>query len=224
LIYPFELCVGQLKILLTLLNLLYRLLKQLCKEEEKNSHIMFKYLPIIRQQLGKGIQVTATLKELFFNKRSLLQTIDADIVDQFVRLLHQDKEPQYIDFLMSVCTIGPGTSREPIIKVQSIITEVLLARKENASLLPSVEMNELSDGNFKMKISIAGFKDSQGKDDLWIDCAHFKTQKEVRGKKQDYAGWILNAPLALLTREEKVKLRTLLSITLFDCSHNTHFE
>ena len=39
---------------------------------------------------------------------------------------------------------------------------------------------------------------------LWLNIADFKQAVQIRGRMQDYAGWILNAPLGDLNAEQKV--------------------
>ena len=63
------------KQLVSIINLLYRLLKQMAKQSLANSKIVLAHLDVFRAQLGKGILVTPTLKEIYENKRSLLNTI-----------------------------------------------------------------------------------------------------------------------------------------------------
>ena len=194
----------ELATLKAILNLVYRLLKQMCKEDYVNSKSVFQYVGAMRSQLGKGILVTPTIKEIFANKRDLLQKIDADIVDNFIRLLQKDKEPQYIDFLMSVCTIGSSSSTlEPVAKVQNLVTDALL--ENNSHLLPKVVIKKKDSGaGISMHLAANGIKDKTTGEELCIDVADFKVQKEVRGKLQDYCGWILNAPLPELDNSEKL--------------------
>ena len=55
-----------------------------------------------------------------------------------------------------------------------------------------------------MHINVQGSKDPATGKDLWIDLAEFKKTKEVRGRAQDYVGWIMNATLSELDAKEKV--------------------
>ena len=73
--------------LVTLINMQYRLLKQMCKEDLVNSRALYAHLPVLRSHLGKGILCTPTIKEIFAGKRELLGLIDADLIDHFVALL-----------------------------------------------------------------------------------------------------------------------------------------
>ena len=90
--------------LVHLMNLFYRLLKQMAKENLRNSRVLYTHLNLFRSHLGRGVLVTPTLKEIFAGKRELIKLIDKSLIDQFIQLLLKDKAPQYIDFLMSVCT------------------------------------------------------------------------------------------------------------------------
>ena len=182
--------------LVTLLNLQYRLLKQMAKENSVNSKALYGHLAVYRSHLGKGILCTPTIKEIFAGERELLNLITVDIIDQFVLLLKEDKAPQYIDFLMSICVDSSG----PLPKIQSMITDRLFIRNEN--LMPNVRL-ESRDGTIVMRIHVMGSKDLATREELWIDLARFKTSKEVRGREQDYLGWITTATLSELTETEK---------------------
>ena len=99
--------------LVTLMNLFYRLLKQMAKENLRNAKEVYKHLGSFRKHLGRGVLVTPTVKEIFAGKRELINLINQDLVNHFMSLLEVDKAPQYIDFLMSVCTCP-----EPLPNVQ----------------------------------------------------------------------------------------------------------
>ena len=73
--------------LVTILNMQYRLLKQMCKEDLVNSRTLYFHLPVLRSHLGKGILCTPTIKEIFAGKREMLNKIDVDLIDHFVALL-----------------------------------------------------------------------------------------------------------------------------------------
>lgn len=72
-------------------NLLYRVLKQIVKGNLANSKLLFEFLPAIRRQLGKGILITPTIKEIFLRKRELLNHISSDLIDDFISLLKVEK-------------------------------------------------------------------------------------------------------------------------------------
>jgi hypothetical protein len=108
--------------LVHLMNLFYRLLKQMAKDNLRNSKDLYEHVKVFRSHLGKGVLVTPTLKEIFAGKRDLIKLIDVGLVNHFVELLQQEKAPQYIDFLMSVCTCPDP---QPAVQVSlSICTRV----------------------------------------------------------------------------------------------------
>ena len=181
----------------TLLNMQYRLLKQICKDNLVNSKALYKHLHVIRSHLGKGILCTPTIKEIFTGKRELLNLIDEDIIDHFVNLLQKDKAPQYIDFLMSICVDKAG----PLPKIQEMIADRLLVR--HTELLPQVLLETTAQGT-TMHMNVRGAKDPSTGKDMWIDLALYKKAKEVRGRQQDYVGWIMNATLSELDAQEKM--------------------
>ena len=179
----------------TLLNMQYRLLKQMCKADLVNSRALYAHLRVLRSHLGKGILCTPTIKEIFAGKREMLNHVDEELIDHFVELLQKDKAPQYIDFLMSLCIDKSG----PLPKIQDIIVDRLLIRY--TELLPQVLL-ETKQGT-TMHLTISGIKDPFTGKDIWLDLAQFKKTKEVRGCEQDYVGWIMNATLSELTPAEK---------------------
>jgi len=75
------------KKLVQIMNLSYRLLKNMAKENLRNAKEEYKYLNIFRSHLGKGVLVTPTIKEIFAGKRELIKQINHGLVDQFVELL-----------------------------------------------------------------------------------------------------------------------------------------
>ena len=52
-------------------------------------------------------------------------------------------------------------------------------------------------------VNIPGTVTAQG-EPLWLNLADFKRAVQIRGRTQDYAGWILSAPLSDLNAEQKV--------------------
>ncbi len=48
--------------------------------------------------------------------------------------MNEAKAPQYIDFLMSICTCGPESNPEPLSNVQDMVTNVLLDMDVNAAI------------------------------------------------------------------------------------------
>ena len=191
------------KQLQTILNLLYRLLKMVVKQNLTASRSLMKHIPVFRSQLGRGILITPTIKEIFENKRELLNQITPDLVNHYADLLQTEKAPQYVDFLMNICIItspSDGGKPEPLSKIQLMVLESLF--KINPHLLPCCQMEVKAGGGLNFIINIQGTVTEQG-EPLWLNLADFKKDVQVRGRTQDYAGWILNAPLGDLNAEQK---------------------
>ena len=55
-----------------------------------------------------------------------------------------------------------------------------------------------------MHVNVRGVKDPDTGKEIWINVSDFKKTKEVRGRQQDYVGWIMNATLSELDGGEKV--------------------
>ena len=181
---------DEFKQMVTIINLSYRLLKQMAKQNLANAKVVLNYLDVWRAQLGKGILVTPTIKEIFDGKFELLNNMNVEVIQHFVDLLQRDKAPQYIDFLMSVCV-----SPEPLAKVQNMVGTELL--EKNSHLLPRCKL-EPAGNRIRLLVDIPGSNLSA------LDLKDYKKTVEVRGRTQDYAGWVLNAPLNELNPEQKV--------------------
>ena len=203
------------KQLQTILNLLYRLLKMVVKQNFTASRSLMKHIPVFRSQLGRGILITPTITEIFENKRELLNRITPDLVNHYVDLLQKEKAPQYIDFLMNICIItspSDGGKPEPLSKIQLMVLESLV--KINPHMLPRCQIEVKARGGLNFTINIPGTVTEQG-EPLWLNLADFKKDVHVHGCTQDYAGWILNAPLGDLDAEQKV-------IRYFICCSNLY--
>jgi len=199
--------------LLTILNLLYRLLKQMAKQNMVNSKLLLEYLPLFRAQLGKGILVTPTLKEIFHNKRPLLNAMPPEVISDFLRLLRKEKAPQYIDFLMNICTSGPISQLEPVVGVQRAVTEAL---GQNPEVLPSIKLHYEG-----VPSSMAGDQSLQRISavvqigDERLNLASFNQTRQKGGKEWDYAGWILHSELSDLSKSEKALRYFIRCLNLF---------
>ena len=55
-----------------------------------------------------------------------------------------------------------------------------------------------------MHVNVRGVKDPDTGKEIWINVSEFKKTKEVRGRQQDFVGWIMNATLSELNAGEKV--------------------
>ncbi|KAJ1488130.1 hypothetical protein T484DRAFT_1784348 [Baffinella frigidus] len=177
--------------LVDVISLAYRLLKQICKENERNALELHQYTPTIRDHLGKGMSCTITLKEIYVGKRKLLAMVRPDLVNQFMDLLHSIKDPRYVDFLCAVCT----TDGAPVVALQQMIIDGLV---HNAELLPVCRVTNFKQG-VRLGIHVPGTKDESGRD-LYLDVADFGDHRKV--KSRDMASHILTAPFGELTQTE----------------------
>ena len=172
---------------------LYRLMKQSIKNNITNSMRLFPFISIIESHLGKGLSCMQVLKELFLEKRDLLNKIAPEQVEHVVELLHEIKDPRYIDFLMSICTCHG----EPMPKIQGYITELLL--QKNHTHLPLIKLDH--DGNRETLYILVHEKHDSNPE--WVDVSQFKQQIERRGKLRDLAGEIMARPFGSLRAVEK---------------------
>lgn len=158
--------------LLEIITLMYRLMKQTVKEDETNAIELHNYVGVIRAHQGKGLSATVTLKELYMGKRFLLQKIQPDLVRLFVRLLQEERDPRYIDFLMSVCTCGI----EPMPAIQKMICSELF--EKNPELLPIIQLDRRPGAPPRLSILVPGSKTEEGAD-LWMDAADFNDSNQA---------------------------------------------
>ena len=107
---------------------------QVVKGDSSNAWELFAHLPLIRTHLGKGLSSNVTLKEMYLGNRRLLGTLKGADVEHFMQLLLQDRNPQYIDFLLSICICDD----EPLPSNQELVCEQLL--NLNAHLLPTCQV------------------------------------------------------------------------------------
>jgi hypothetical protein len=165
-----------------------------------------------RSQLGKGILVTPTIKEIFSGKRELLNALPQCLVDHYGDLLmNEAKAPQYIDFLMSICTCGPESKPEPLSNVQDMVTNVLLDGYFHQTSSASGSRDSTLVTNFRIEKNGTGiamwFRHPGG--EKWRNAADwhlnsFKNLKTGTIHNEDYASWIMNATLLDLNEEQKI--------------------
>ena len=186
----------------SLMNLLYRLLKQMSKENLTNARIIACHVAVFRSHLGKGMLVTPTIKEIYTGKRELLNEIKPDLVAHFVDLIRKEKLPQYIDFLMSICVSGPDSHPEPIAKVQNMVMHAIFEENsfaDKSSVLPRMRVSKKQNGGVNVCAMIEG--------ERWMDLSDFRRLDFVNPKtkkQEDYAGWIMTAALYELNAEQKM--------------------
>jgi hypothetical protein len=188
--------------LVTVLNLVHRLLKQLAKKNLVNSTILFSHLQVLRAQLGKGgLQVSPVIKEMFLDKPSLLNIMPADVITDFIELLCKQRAPQYIDFLMNVITWGPVSQLEPVVRVQMLVIEAL---QKNLHLLPSLKLHhkDISSQTASLNLQQHVSATVHVGDEI-LNLASFNGTRQKGGKEWDYVGWIMYAEIRELSDSEK---------------------
>jgi len=167
---------------------LYRLMKQTVKENNTNAMRLFPFVDTIQSHLGKGISAMQVMKELFIERRPLINQITEKQIEKIVSLLRHVKNPTYIDFLLSICTCKGS----PMPTIQEYITDLLLVKNER--YLPQLK---LDDGILWVLL------DDDHETPEWLNVCSFKKQVERAGKIRDLAGEIMTKPYAELERAEK---------------------
>ena len=161
---------------------------QVVKGDSSNAWELFAHLPLIRTHLGKGLSSNVTLKEMYLGNRRLLGTLKGADVEHFMQLLLQDRNPQYIDFLLSICICDD----EPLPSNQELVCEQLL--NLNAHLLPTCQVEAAREsGELRLGIHLPGAKDQHGRD-FWIDVCKFTETREWRAGEgvRDLGNWFLS--------------------------------
>jgi len=186
-----------------IITLMYRLMKQMVKGDGsggRNSWELFKHIDLIKSHLGSGLACNDTLNEMFQGKRQILKRIEEEDIQRFAELLDENKDPQYIDFLATICTCDG----QPLPRLQSKICEQIF--NLNSHLLPSCRI----DGSGKqcehhrLGIHLPGTTDQDG-NDFWIDVGKFHQNVTVsNGKQCDLASTIENVPASDLNDQQKL--------------------
>ena len=163
------------------------------KENKRNASLLVEDLSVLRAQLGKGILVTPTLREIFVGNRPLLDSISKDFILQIIALL-PSRQPQYVDFLMSICSC----TGEPIVRNQHMITEHFLVG--NQHFLPATYVEGVSEtgSSESQHLTVSIQLDSQ---EPRIDLSQFCAT--VPGKSGELADHVMNAPLRELGKKQK---------------------
>ena len=137
------------------------------------------------------------MKEIFDGKRELLNAVSPGLVKHYADLLKANKEPQYIDFLMSICLCGSEAKPEPLSKVQDMVTSELL--EGDNSLLPKFRVEKQGTG-------ITLWVSQSSNAGTWKNVAdfhHSNFRNPKTGKSEDYSSWIMSSALHDLNAEQK---------------------
>ena len=167
------------------------------KGDMRNSWELFSHVEMIKSHLGKGLASNVTLKEMYVGKRRLLNKIKLPDVQQFMGLLNEIKDPRYIDFLLSISTVG----EDPLPANQMMISELLLNR--NVHLLPTIRVDDSGKKGIRLGIHIPGSRDQHG-NDFWIDVGKFGAKVWHGGHQRDLASQILISPFSELNEQQKL--------------------
>ena len=173
---------------------------QVVKGDSSNAWELFAHLPLIRTHLGKGLSSNVTLKEMYLGNRRLLGTLKGADVEHFMQLLLQDRNPQYIDFLLSICICDD----EPLPSNQELVCEQLL--NLNAHLLPTCQVEAAREsGELRLGVHLPGAKDQHGRD-FWIDVCKFTETREWRAGEgvRDLASQIMVTAFGELNDQQKL--------------------
>ena len=145
---------------------LYRLLKQTIKNNPTGGKRVFAFLDVIFGHLGFGFAAMHVLKELFCENQELINKISRSFIQKMVFLLQDDRDPRFVDFLISVCTVN-GL---PMPKIQKYITDAVLLPSSTQTL--HAKFNEL-DANRDQALSMKEFMDGEWKQGR----SHLQSQK-----------------------------------------------
>lgn len=94
------------RILLSLCQTSYSLLKELLNENPINRHYMKRFVPQIQSQIGYSFKATATLTEIYRNNASLLESVDKERIHFFVEQLKRKPVFGYLKFLITICSLN----------------------------------------------------------------------------------------------------------------------
>ncbi|KAJ3075203.1 hypothetical protein HDU98_008929 [Podochytrium sp. JEL0797] len=99
-----EIKTGAQEVLVRLLRLVYRVLKQylLGSEHANQSHVADKFM-IFSQHIDLNIGAADTLMQLIDGNPIIVQKITSDQIESFITLLARDRNPSYVHFLIAMC-------------------------------------------------------------------------------------------------------------------------
>eukprot|EP00960_Hanusia_phi_P036737 752497-Hanusia_phi.AAC.1 len=175
----------------SVLRLGHRFIMHFVKENEPNAQLVYTRIEMLKDQLGKGVSATVSIKEIFFEKRRMLNLIRPHDVKIFMEMLQKERDPRHIDFLVSICTCG----RDPIPSNQSLVCDKLY--KDYFSLIPRYRLQTDRDEK-KMLFMLP----STGNEN-WIDMSSYMQNAERTEKGYDYASSIMFNQFNLLKEKEK---------------------
>ncbi|KAK3239858.1 hypothetical protein CYMTET_50243 [Cymbomonas tetramitiformis] len=124
--------------LMYLCQLVYRVLKQVSKENRTNQMMLAPHISMMQMHLGTEMKVINTLQEIYAGNKLLISQIQDKQLNQFLELLEEHRKPRFVKFLQ-VLALFDG---EPIPLNQRRIINFLKHHKE---ILPIIDMD--SDDN-----------------------------------------------------------------------------
>jgi len=167
-------------------------------ENESNALALYKHVNVIRSHLGMGLGCTSALKEIFADKRELLQKVKDDLIVQFVGLVRSVRDARFLDFLQTICRC----KGQPYTANQSLVCKHLLVA--NADLLPIIRIDKSLGGEVRLGIHLPGTKEADTGKEFWIDVAKY-SKVELRGeRKQDLCAHIMEASWGQLDPQQRI--------------------
>jgi hypothetical protein len=80
-----------------------RLARHMLRDNTSNKRAAVRYIPLLQEMLGLGLQVAETLREIFANNAEVLDLVTDDHVTKFIELIRTSgRHGRYVDFLRSL--------------------------------------------------------------------------------------------------------------------------
>ena len=129
----------------------YRVLQQLCKNNNNNKNKSVFILPELRQKLETVFKTACTevIRAIYTNNNILLEAVRASDISVFIEMIALSKQPQFVNLLEALC-LCEGS---PVPSNQNAIVTALF--EENLDLLPTV----VDGGNGMLDLVVAKDKD-----------------------------------------------------------------
>eukprot|EP00960_Hanusia_phi_P030497 748658-Hanusia_phi.AAC.3 len=182
--------------MVVLLRMIYRLMKHMVRENELNAQLVFQRMDVIKSQLGKGVSATIAMKEVFHEKRRILNLIQGGDVSKFMEMLEIERDPRHVDFLAAICACGD----DPIPKNQSLVCEKLF--REFFYLLPKYRIRK---GPAGLEVEFTLPASAQSPDNgRWLNMSSFLAGAVSPGTVSDYASSIMICQYFTLNEDEKM--------------------
>ncbi|KAK3233488.1 hypothetical protein CYMTET_56220 [Cymbomonas tetramitiformis] len=120
--------------LLYMCQLVYRVLKQACKDHLANKNHLSVHIPVMQQHLGTEMKPANTILEIYCDNKELVQSIEDKHLNQYLELMRRFRQPRFAEFLVS-CSDCSG---QPVPLNQSRIAKFL---QTNQDVMPLVEVH-----------------------------------------------------------------------------------